>query len=143
MKRAEITLMVLLAAFAASLTIGATDLKYSDEYSFGPGFVPLSIGVLLLACCALQGLRVWKRESAGDGAAEKPDLAGLALAVAIIVAGIAAMSFGSVLAPIAAIVLLLSWLVSKHTLAMSAMVSVTTTAAIYVIFSIWLGLPVG
>lgn len=151
MKRAEITLLIVLAAFAASLSLGATGLNYSDRYSFGPGFVPLNIGLLLLACCALQGLRMVRRARAegtpagSDPGADPqagPDIAGLLSAAAIIGLGIAAMSLGSVLAPIAAIVLLLSWRVARHSLAISAFVSLATTATIFVIFSVWLGLPV-
>nr|WP_319472699.1 hypothetical protein [uncultured Cohaesibacter sp.] len=54
MKTTEIIFLAILAAFAASLSIGSIDLKYADEFSFGPGFIPMNVGILLLACCAFR-----------------------------------------------------------------------------------------
>ncbi|KAA0018827.1 tripartite tricarboxylate transporter TctB family protein [Salinicola corii] len=144
MKYSEITLSIMLAAFAASISVGAIELKYSDQYSFGPGFVPLTVGLLLLLCCFLQLVRACKREGGdnSDDQVEKPNFRGLLITIAILSAGISAMAFGAVLIPLIGIVFLISWLVSGHTLAMSAIISVVTTLVIYVIFSIWLGLPV-
>ncbi|WP_157957560.1 tripartite tricarboxylate transporter TctB family protein [Salinicola halophyticus] len=137
-------MLIVLAVFAASLSIGAIGLKYSDQYSFGPGFVPLNVGLLLLLCCAIQIVRAWKRKSdiKVKDHEEKPDFRGLLVTIAIIAAGISAMAMGSVLIPLLAIVFLISRLVSGHTLAMSTIVSIATTVIIYVVFSIWLGLPV-
>nr|WP_108258779.1 hypothetical protein [Mangrovicoccus ximenensis] len=56
--------------------------------------------------------------------------------------GIAAMALGSVMAPVAAIVFLVSWLVTRHSLALSAGVAAATTGIIYVLFAVWLNLPV-
>ena len=141
MKRVELILLLLLAAFAASLVTGATEMKYSDQYSFGPAFVPINTGVLLLLCCGLQAVRVIKRQSEPPEEGEVPDVKGLLLAGAIIAGGILAMSLGSVMLPIAGIVFLISWLVTRHSLAMSLLVSAATTGIIYLIFSIWLNLP--
>ena len=142
MNRVELILLLLLAAFAASLAVGATGMKYSDEYSFGPAFIPLNTGVLLLLCCGLQALRVRKREPAPREEGEAPDVRGLLLAGAIVAGGIAAMALGSVMLPIAAIVFLVSWLVTRHALPMSLLVSAATTGTIYLIFSTWLNLPI-
>ncbi|SFN47895.1 Tripartite tricarboxylate transporter TctB family protein [Cohaesibacter marisflavi] len=150
MKTAEITFLAILAAFAASLAIGSLDLKYADEFSFGPGFVPLNVGVLIVICCALQALRSLaksRKEAAEAGdrqehADTSPNIAGLLITTAIIVLGVAAMALGSVLAPIFAMIFLLSWRVAHHPITSSLFVGATTTAAIYVIFAIWLNLPV-
>ncbi|MBR9841482.1 MAG: tripartite tricarboxylate transporter TctB family protein [Rhodobacteraceae bacterium] len=142
MKRVELILVLLLAAFAASLVAGATGMNYSDQYSFGPGFVPLNAGVLLLLCCGLQAVRVTKRQSEPREEGDAPDVKGLLLAGVIVAGGILAMSLGSVMLPIAGIVFLISWLVTRHSLAMSLLVSAATTGVIYLIFSIWLNLPI-
>ncbi len=162
MKTAEITFLAILAAFAASLAIGSLDLKYSDEFSFGPGFVPLNVGILIVICCALLAFRSFansRKEATEAGtqqdheeAAEvvmqqdhedkSPNVAGLVMTMAIIVGCVAAMALGSVLAPIFAMIFLLSWRVAHHPIALSLFVGVTTTAIIYVIFAIWLNLPV-
>ena len=142
MKRVDLLLLLLLAAFAASLVVGATGMNYSDQYSFGPGFVPLNTGVLLLLCCGLQAVRVVRRQSEPRDEGHAPNVLGLLLAGAIIAVGILMMSLGSVMLPIAGIVFLLSWLVTRHSLAMSFLVSAATTGMIYLIFSIWLNLPI-
>ena len=150
MKTAEITFLAILAAFAASLAIGSLDLKYADDFSFGPGFVPLNVGILIVVCCVLQALRsltksgkeeaeVGDRENHED---KSPNVAGLLITLAIIVLGVAAMALGSVLAPIFAMIFLLSWRVAHHPITLSLFVGATTTAAIYVIFAVWLNLPV-
>ena len=163
MKTAEITFLAILAAFAASLAIGSLDLKYADEFSFGPGFVPLNVGVLIVICCILLAFRSFARsrkeaaeaetqQQDGDEVAEvaapqehedtSPNIAGLVTTVAIIVGCVAAMALGSVLAPIFAMIFLLSWRVAHHPIILSFFVGATTTATIYVIFAIWLNLPV-
>ena len=63
MKTTEITFLAILAAFAASLAIGSLDLKYADEFSFGPGFVPMNVGVLIVLCVAVQALRSFARNA--------------------------------------------------------------------------------
>nr|WP_321445645.1 tripartite tricarboxylate transporter TctB family protein [uncultured Cohaesibacter sp.] len=162
MKTAEITFLAILAAFAASLAIGSLDLKYADEFSFGPGFVPLNVGVLIVICCILLAFRSFARsrkEAAEAGTQQdveevaevaapqehedtSPNIVGLVMTVAIIVGCVAAMALGSVLAPIFAMIFLLSWRVAHHPIMLSFFVGATTTATIYVIFAIWLNLPV-
>ncbi len=150
MKTAEITFLAILAAFAASLAFGSLDLKYADEFSFGPGFVPLNVGILIFVCCAIQALRSFaksrqeKAETDGrqEQEASSPNVSGLLITAAIIVLAVAAMALGSVLAPIFAMIVLMSWRVARHPITSSLFVGATTTATIYVIFAIWLNLPV-
>ena len=150
MKTAEITFLAILAAFAASLAIGSLDLKYADEFSFGPGFVPLNVSILIVICCVLQATRSFakSRKKAAEAGAQQdyedksPNVAGLLMTTAIIVLCVAAMALGSVLAPIFAMIFLLSWRVAHHPITLSLFVGATTTVAIYVIFAIWLNLPV-
>nr|WP_319472701.1 tripartite tricarboxylate transporter TctB family protein [uncultured Cohaesibacter sp.] len=77
-----------------------------------------------------------------DHEGEAPNIAGLLITMGIIVVGIAAMALGSVLAPIFAMIVLLSWRVANHPIANSLFVGAATTAVIYVIFAVWLNLPV-
>ncbi|OCW59610.1 tripartite tricarboxylate transporter TctB family protein [Hoeflea olei] len=135
----------LLTAFAVSILAGSQDLKFADEYSFGPGFVPVVIATLMLVCCVIQAIRLVRAtpaEAAEDRSKLPPNLAGLALAIAIIGFGVASMSLGSVFGPVAAILLLISWGVTRHPLPISLFVSASTTALLYLIFSVWLGLPI-
>ncbi|EIM73494.1 hypothetical protein A33O_14936 [Nitratireductor aquibiodomus RA22] len=141
MKTSENILLAMLAAFAVSISIWSFDLKYSDQYSFGPGFVPMNVGILLFLFCGIQALRNFRKESI-EGENADPNCKGLSMGVLVIGGGIAAMSLGSILIPIFFVLLLLSWRVGSHPLPISLFVSVTTTATIYLIFSIWLGLPV-
>jgi len=155
MRWAEIVFVVGLAAFAASLAIGSLDLKYSGQYSFGPGFVPLNGAIIVLVCCALQLWRILRTKSpeakavfekgaagGAEGDEAPPNLLGLAITALIIVAGVAAMSLGSVLLPLVVMVFLVSWGVSRHSPLISVFVSLATVATIYLVFSVWLGLPV-
>tara|TARA_B100000378_G_scaffold258555_1_gene237908 strand:- start:217 stop:669 length:453 start_codon:yes stop_codon:yes gene_type:complete len=135
----------LLTAFAVGILGGSAHLKFADEYSFGPGFVPVVIASLMLFCCAVQALKLLRARPAVLTQAtdrQPPNLVGLGLAIAIIGFGVAAMSFGSVFGPVAAIVFLVSWGVIRHPLPISLFVSASTTAVLYLIFAVWLGLPI-
>lgn len=139
---AERILIAGLALLGILFIAGGQQLAYRADIAFGPGFVPINAAAALVVACAIQAIRQRRKNKPVDDA-HQPDYRTLAVAVAIMAAGAAAMSLGSVLGPILAITLLLSWLVSGHALWRSAVVAIAVTAMIYLIFVIWLGLPVG
>ncbi|ALM52642.1 tripartite tricarboxylate transporter TctB family protein [Halomonas huangheensis] len=152
----ERILLALLALLGAAFVLGGQGLAFRADIAFGPGFVPVVTGAALALSCVVQALRQRRRSAAassvhGSNAAgvddqsledHRPNYRGMLLALAILVAGAAAMVLGSVLIPVFIITVLLSWLVLGHGLGRSLVVAVGTNAVIYVIFALWLGLPV-
>lgn len=142
MIRAEQVLIAGLLLLGVLFLIGGQSLSFRADIGFGPGFVPISAAVALILACAarvFQTYRLGRPEKVDQD--HNPDWRGLAMTMAILVAGTATMTLGSVLIPLAVMTLLLSWLVSGHSLARASLVAIAVIAVIYVIFRIWLGLP--
>lgn len=149
---AERILMIGLVLLGVAFVAGGQSLDFRADIAFGPGFVPVVAAIGLTLCCVLQLVRTARssvgRNAVGDahGVEKAPpegaDYRSLWLAMAILVAGVSAMSLGSVLLPVFIIAALLSWWVSGHGLLRAVMVAVAIITVIYVIFALWLGLPV-
>lgn len=145
---AERILLILMVITGAAFILGGQDLAFRADIAFGPGFLPILTGAGLAVCALIQLLRTTKHRMKDDEAEAQssgislPDLRGLMIAVAVMIAGVFAMVFGSVLVPVLLITALLSWLVSGHSLLRASIVATATLAVIYLIFAIWLGLPI-
>ncbi|AUG55320.1 tripartite tricarboxylate transporter TctB family protein [Thalassospira marina] len=157
MKISEIILLGGLSVFSGSLLWGSLDMPYSTDTTFGPGFIPLNISIALLALVGVVAVRAVLRSKRGfvapqDTAAHGGDggensgvetlgafmLGGAIVAIAI---SIYAMSYIGVLIPLGFLLVVLSWQFSGHGLLKSVVISLIVLAAIYLIFSIWLRIP--
>ncbi|MGP9566594.1 tripartite tricarboxylate transporter TctB family protein [Halomonas sp. AOP5-B2-8] len=144
--RAEQLLLIGLTLLGAAFVLGGQSLTFRANIGFGPGFIPVLAGVSLALSCVLQLMRrpqgaasALNKEKVAD---QPPNYRALLITLAILVLGTTAMELGSVLLPVFLIIALLSRLVAGHNLIRTIIVATTTITAIYLIFSVWLGLPV-
>jgi len=144
--RAEQILLIGLTLLGAAFVLGGQSLTFRANIGFGPGFIPVVAGISLALSCVfkLLGGRRFAASATNkeDVEDQPPNYRALLITLAILVAGTAAMELGSVLLPTFLIIALLSWLVAGHNLIRTIIVATTTITVIYLIFSVWLGLPV-
>lgn len=154
MKISEIILLGGLSVFSGSLLWGSLDMPYSTDTTFGPGFIPLNISIALLVLIAALVIRTVLRSRRGlatseatgghggeNGGVETLSALMLIGAIVAIALCIYAMSFVGVLIPLGVLLVILSWRFSGHGLLKSVAVSLIVLAVIYLIFSVWLRIP--
>ena len=153
MKISEAILLAILAIFSLVLLINSLEIPYGTEQTFGPGFVPLNLSVAMLAVIAFVALKAFgasrRRSDAADHAAGNQASATnaaaragvLVAAIAVVVLTTLAMEFVGVLPPVVVMMALLSWRFSDHSLVKSVTVSLFSVAAIWLIFEVWLNIP--
>lgn len=156
MKISEIILLAGLTLFSLVLLWGSLDMPYSnpDEQTFGPGFVPLNLSVILLG---LIGVTVFKAvvnarrassHASPTGKEQTTESLGAAARTGVLVAamgavgvGILAMQWAGVMPALAVLLAFISWRFAGHSPVKSVAVSLVTVLAIYGIFKMWLGIP--
>ena len=153
MKISEAILLAILAIFSLVLLISSLEIPYGTDQTFGPGFVPLNLSVATLAVIAYVAIKAFgtarrRRDDADHAAgdqAKKTNAAAqagvLAAAIAVVVLTTLAMEFVGVLPPVLVMMALLSWRFSGHSLVKSITVSLFSVAAIWLIFEVWLNIP--
>ncbi len=154
MKPSETLLLATLAVFSAVLLRFSLDMPYAAAQAFGPGFVPLNLSVAtLVLTAAIAGRRLITRRhdstEAGQGPTaappEKPASTGhRAVLAAMVLLGIAVSAMhigGGVLLPLTLLVWVVSWRLSGHGPVLSAGVAGAVTVCIYVVFNLWLNIP--
>lgn len=154
MKISEAILLVGLAVFSLVLLLSSLGIPYATEQTFGPGFMPLNLSVAMLVLIGLLVLktvttaRTKSKAAPQDAAQDKEKKASAAARAGVLVAAIvlvmltaAAMEFVGVLPAVVVMMALISWRFSGHSPLKSVAVSVFSVAAIYVIFEMWLNIP--
>ncbi|OSQ35446.1 tripartite tricarboxylate transporter TctB family protein [Thalassospira mesophila] len=157
MKISEIILLGGLSVFSGSLLWGSLDMPYSTDTTFGPGFIPLNVSIALLALIAGVAIRAVVRskrdvavssggtgEPADDAQDVVPQTLGVLMlggAIASIAICIYAMSYIGVMIPLGVLLVILSWRFSGHGFFKSVAISLIVLAVIYLIFSVWLRIP--
>jgi len=147
MKLSEAILLAVLAVFAATLGLGSLGMEYSGPMTFGPGFLPLNTAVVMLALIAGSFVRAYMARAARPEGGEtrywsRDDAVRMAVATLTLVLGVAAMVATGVLLPVFLIMVVLAWFIGGHPPLRSIAVSAVVLAVIYLIFVVWLGLPV-
>lgn len=154
MKISEAILLAVLAVFSLVLLISSLDMPYGTEQTFGPGFLPLNLSAALLVAIGIlavkAGLAARKARAAsphpaagkGEDRTEAAAKTGvLVAAVALVAIATLAMKFIGVLPAVVVMMALISWRFSGHSPLKSAAVSVSSVIAIYLIFEVWLHIP--
>ncbi len=131
------------ALLGLSWIVQSLNLRYWGDFAPGPGFLPLWLGVTLMTLVAIHvctSLRVDGRRDADARSLTSPSgrVAAIVIGFLLCIASIDWLGFG--VAVMAYLVYLL-WLVERQTPAVVAGVSLGTTVALYLIFKVWLGVP--
>ena len=127
------------AAFGLLFVLEARDLEYMGEFAPGAGFLPFWLGLILFALVI--AYLVSTREAA---AAERPvsSPGGKVVAVSAgLGACVALISWVGFAAAIAAYLLYLIRWVERRSWGLSTGVAVITTLILYLVFRVWLGVP--
>lgn len=165
MKPSEIVLLTGISVFAGVLLFNSLDMPFFSGMTFGPGFVPLIIAVALLLTIAMKVLHgLISRANAGTGAqaemngsedrvAHAGDKAaqrapshlhaglGIVGLMGVMALAIASMGHIGVMAPLALLMVLVSWYFAGHSLVRSIGVTFLVMLAIYGVFALWLRIP--
>lgn len=149
MKASEIFLLASLAVFSGVLLWFSLDIPYSAGQGFGPGYLPLNLSVATLALIAVLAVKaiLARRGTTPTQAvpsAPEGSITAVLPVVAVVVLltlALLAMSLGSVLAPLGCVMVLISWRLSGHSLLRSILVNAAVLGVIYVIFGLWLRIP--
>lgn len=147
MKLSEAILLAFLAVFSAVLGLGSLGMQYSGSMTFGPGFLPLNAAIVLLLLIAGSFVRAYMARTLrpADGETRywgRDDALRMAVALLSLVLCVLAMRVAGVLPPVFLTMVILSWFIGGHPLWRSIAVSAAVLAVIYLIFVVWLGLPV-
>ncbi|MEQ5870515.1 tripartite tricarboxylate transporter TctB family protein [Sagittula sp. NFXS13] len=146
MRTSELFLIAATAVFAVVLGLQSTDFQYFSRQGFGPGFVPTNFAILTLLLAAYLVVKA-RLKSGGpflpESLAERFKAVIPALSAAVLLFGAAAlMGFGSILAPLYVVMVIISLAFLGHGLARALVFNAVTLVAIYGIFSLWLNIPV-
>ena len=154
MKISEAILLAMLAIFSLVLLVSSLDMPYGTEQTFGPGFLPLNLSIALLVAIGIVTVKgvvaACKARDASpqQAAGNTEDKAEVAAKTGVLVAAIAlvaiatfAMKFVGVLPAVLVMMALISWKFSGHSPLKSVAVSVSSVVAIYLIFEVWLHIP--
>lgn len=135
----ERVLAILFGFLGLGFAVKARELTYMDEFAPGAGFLPFWLGLVLVALAVgfLFTARAPAAESyAGPVSARK--VAAVAVGLGVCVAVIGWLGFA---ASIAAYLLYLVRGVERRGWGLSAAVALGTTAGLYVVFQVWLKVP--
>ena len=117
-------------------------LQYWGDFAPGPGFLPLWLGISLVTLVAIYLSTSFQSLSRDEAAADAaPRIGRIAAIVAGFVACIATIEWLGFGVSVAVYLVFLLWAVERQSPAIVAGVAVGTTAALHVIFRIWLGVP--
>lgn len=145
MKISEIVLLGGLAIFAGITLYASTGMPFSSEQTFGPGFLPLIMSVAVLVIGGLIAIRVLTNKHAGlpeaPGAETITGVRTVIIAAGLIAATIFLAEFGSLLAPLAVSLLIVTGVLLERGWKVAILSTFVTIAAIYAIFHLWLNIP--
>jgi hypothetical protein len=141
-----------LAAFAVAYLVAGRAYPFDTLAAPGPGVFPLAVGVLLLGLAIGQGAAALRRagrppgspatSASGGGPAGEPGVSGRMLGLTgVLVAYAAATGLIGFLTASFALVLASSRLLGAHDWLRPALLAGGVTAAAYVIFVLWLAVP--
>lgn len=155
MKFSEIILLSLFAVFAGVLLVNSLDMPYSSANGFDVGFVPLNMSAAIIVLAGLIVLRALIRrnktqaeireETADrDQSSESHQTLSLVAPIStilLLLVATAAMGLGSILLPLAVVMLIVSTFFLGNGWFRSIRMTIISIAVIYLIFSVWLKIP--
>ena len=131
--------LVLMAIGSAMMMPEAMGLPQDSQYTIGPGFLPMIMLGLSIACCVvLLVLDIIKKSNATVKKESIPKMLIYVIATALL---ILCMEHVGIIVSVAVYIFCITFFVEKHSLATALKVSLITSALIYGIFHVWLKVP--
>jgi hypothetical protein len=156
MKVSETMLLIFFTFFAGILMTYSLDMPYFSSNGFDVGFVPLNTSVAIITLSGAIGLRALlhrKKTQAkncevpvdsdqGFEVDQKRSLVASNGAILLLVAATAVMGLGSVLLPLAIVMAIVSVFFLRNSWVSSISMVAVSLAVIYLIFAVWLKIPI-
>ena len=147
MKPSELLFLAVLAVYAGASLWGGLGMPYSSAQTFGPGFLPVNMAAAVLVLAALIVLRgtLLRRRAAAGGGAEAPGWRGagvVGLTLALVAAAVFASRFGSLLLPLGLALVLVTAVAIGRSWRTAVLSTLVLMVAVYVVFDVWLQIPV-
>jgi hypothetical protein len=131
--------LLLVMILTALMIPEASRLPTDSQYTIGPGFMPIvMIGITIVCCVALLIMDFIHKSDAHVKRDAYKRLLLYLLATALLVLG---MRYVGIAVSLFVYLLLVPWLVEKHTFLSSLKLAGVTTLVIYLIFHVWLKVP--
>jgi hypothetical protein len=142
MKLSELIFIGGLAIFAAVTFVGSLDMPFTSGLTFGPGFLPLIMSVAVIAIAGLIVIRNLLRAGANPPETQPArDVWPVVIATALIAAAVLAETLGSLLLPLGLCMFIVTWHLLKRSWIVSGVSTLVTLVVIYIIFGLWLQIP--
>jgi putative tricarboxylic transport membrane protein len=135
--KGELGLALFFAAVGALWIIRAARLPWWEGFAPDSGFLPLIYGVLLTALALAAAGQIL---AAGDAGPTQPYRKPV-LVLAILIATVSALPVAGFLISVFGLLLLLYAVVERLPWLNAALVSAVTTGVLYLVFKVWLGVP--
>lgn len=156
MKFSELILLSLFTVFAGILLFNSLDMPYSSGQGFDVGFVPLNMSVVIIVLAGLIGLRALvgkKKTQVENGEVpsdsfqdsepeQRQSLVAPISTILLLLVSTAVMGLGSILLPLAVVMTIISIFFLGNSWFRSIRMTIVALAMIYLIFSVWLKIPI-
>ena len=142
MRKIEMFLLLFFLALSVGAYVSCSHLPVDAGYAIGPGFMPKAISVLIAAAVLLRIVEIARLKDPEEGrffAEGAPRR--LLLAVVLLVLAVLGMETLGVYTSVFGFMLAVLLFISRHAIVQSLVASVATTAVFYLIFALWLKLP--
>lgn len=144
MRQIEMFLLFFFLALSVGAYVSCSHLPVDSGYAIGPGFMPKAMAVLIALAVLVrivELLRAKGTEKGEDRFLTPGTLGNLVLVVGLLVLTAVGMGTLGVYVSVFGFMLAVLLFVSKHRFVPSIMATLTTTGVFYLIFAVWLKLP--
>jgi len=153
-KVSEMILLAFFTVFAGVLLFNSLDMPYSSGQGFGAGFMPLNMSVIIIILTAVIVLRALNQkkthvktcEASVDSdqtpeSNQRQSFVAPVSTIVLLLSATAVMGFGSILAPLGILMMIISALFLGNSWFHSIRMTIVSLGVIYLIFSVWLKIP--
>ena len=135
--KGELGLALFFAALGALWIVRAARMPMWEGFAPDSGFLPLVYGILLTGLAIAAAAQVFSAPEAGPAQEFRKPL----LVLAILIAAVSALPVAGFVISVFALLLLLYALVERLPWLSAALVSAATTGTLYLVFKVWLSVP--
>lgn len=131
--------LVFMAVVAGCMMPEAMGLPRDSQYTIGPGFLPMIMLGLTIACCVV--LLLFDLREKSNATVKKESIPKMLLYILATGLLIFCMEHVGIIVSVAVYIFCIVFFVEKHPIFTAIKVSIVTSALIYGIFHVWLQVP--
>ena len=144
MRRGEQIFILFIILFSVVILVKSIKLPLKTQYTIGPGFLPMTVSILMIiVSIAIIFQNYQKRESLK----QKPmfggrnDFTRLMLFFALLLISILLMNYLGIIIPLILFMIITFRFIEKYSWVTTLKVSIVSNIIFYLIFKVWLGVP--